>query len=85
MTMTTTVNTSNAEFTLAERLKTNRQTPVRWIISHALHHWPLGISMSVGAFGNAALAAMVPVFIGQALTRSWLLPLKHLNSSALPC
>ena len=64
--MTTTASTANAEFTLPQRLETNRKTPVRWVISHALHHWPLAVSMSVGAVGNAALAAMVPVLIGQA-------------------
>lgn len=64
--MTTTSTTTSAEFTLPKRLKTNRKAPVPWIISHALHHWPLAISMALGAFGNAALAAMVPVLIGQA-------------------
>jgi ATP-binding cassette subfamily B protein len=35
-------------------------------MSHALHHWPLAITLLLGAFGNAALAAIVPVWIGQA-------------------
>jgi ATP-binding cassette, subfamily B, bacterial len=66
MDMTTAASNASAEFTLPQRLKTNRKAPVRWIVSHALHHWPLAISMLIGAFGNAALAAMVPVLIGQA-------------------
>lgn len=60
------VNTSTAEFTLPKRLKTDKRGPVRWIISHALHHWYLGLSMTLGAVCNAALAAVVPIIIGQA-------------------
>jgi ATP-binding cassette subfamily B protein len=60
------VNTSTAEFTLPKRLKTDKRGPVRWIISHALHHWYLGLSMILGAVCNAALAAVVPIIIGQA-------------------
>jgi len=60
------VNTSTAEFTLPKRLKTDKRGPVRWIISHALHHWYLGLSMNLGAVCNAALAAAVPIIIGQA-------------------
>jgi ATP-binding cassette, subfamily B, bacterial len=60
------MTTLSAEFTLPKRLKTDRRGPVRWIFSHALHHWYLFISMTVGAISNAALAALVPVFIGQA-------------------
>ena len=60
------VNTSTAEFTLPKRLKTDKRGPVRWIISHALHHWFLGLSMILGALCNAALAAVVPIIIGQA-------------------
>ena len=61
-----TTSTLSAEFSLPQRLRTDRRGPVRWIISHALHNWPLAITMLVGAFGNAALAAAVPVLIGQA-------------------
>ncbi len=60
------MTTLSAEFTLPKRLKTDRRGPVRWIFSHALHHWYLFISMTIGAISNAALAALVPVFIGQA-------------------
>jgi ATP-binding cassette subfamily B protein len=59
-------STLNAEFTIPREYKTNRSTPVRWIISHALRYWYLLLSMLVGAFGNAALAAVVPVYVGQA-------------------
>ncbi len=53
-----------AEFTLPDRYKTNRQGPVRWLFSHFRRYWPLGIVLLIGAFGNAALAAVVPVQIG---------------------
>jgi ATP-binding cassette subfamily B protein len=60
------MTTLSAEFTLPRRLNTDRRGPLRWIFSHALHHWYLFVSMMVGAVSNAALAALVPVFIGQA-------------------
>lgn len=60
------MTTLSAEFTLPRRLNTDRRGPLRWILSHALHHWYLFVSMMVGAVSNAALAALVPVFIGQA-------------------
>ena len=55
-----------AEFTLPEHGQTDRRGPVRWIISHAIHHWYFGLMMLIGAVGNAALAAVVPVLIGNA-------------------
>ncbi len=61
-----TASLAAAEFTLPQRHRTNRQGPVRWISSHALHYWYLAITMAIGAFGNAALAAAVPVYIGEA-------------------
>jgi ATP-binding cassette, subfamily B, bacterial len=60
------MTTLSAEFTLPKRLRTDRRGPVRWIFSHALHHWYLFITMTIGAISNAALAAFVPVLIGQA-------------------
>jgi ATP-binding cassette subfamily B protein len=61
------------EFTLPEDHQVpapvvkNRGNPIRWISAHFLQYWYLGISMLVGAIGNAALAAVVPVIIGLAL------------------
>jgi ATP-binding cassette subfamily B protein len=40
---------------------------VRWIASHSIRYWYLLVSMVVGALGNAALAALVPILIGQAI------------------
>ena len=39
---------------------------MRWVSQHALRYWPLGLTLLVGAIGNAALAAVVPILIGQA-------------------
>ncbi len=55
-----------AEFHVADLPATDRRSPARWLASHALRHkWPLFWFLS-GAFANAALAAAVPVLIGQA-------------------
>jgi ATP-binding cassette subfamily B protein len=62
--MTTT--SSFAEFTLPQRPPNDQREPLRWIFFHGLRHWPLSISLLGGAFANAALAAAVPVLIGQA-------------------
>ncbi len=56
---------SPAEFTLV-RKRSDRSSPVRWIISHGLRHWWLLIIMVIGAWGNAQLAAYVPVLTGRA-------------------
>ncbi|HAY83739.1 MAG TPA: ABC transporter ATP-binding protein [Chloroflexi bacterium] len=55
-----------AEFTLPNRYKTNRSGPVRWILSHFVRYWYIGILILIGAFGNAYLAAIVPVVVGDA-------------------
>lgn len=39
---------------------------MRWIWSHATRHWWIIIMILVGAIGNAALAAVVPMLTGQA-------------------
>lgn len=56
----------SAEFTLPEKYSANRSSPNRWLISHTLRYWPLGIILLGGAISNAALAAAVPILIGQA-------------------
>ncbi len=57
---------SSAEFILAKQKIPNRSGPVRWILSHAGRYWYLFVMMTAGAFGNAALAAAVPVLSGMA-------------------
>ena len=55
-----------SEFTLAHHLTADRRNPVRWIISHTKRYWWLVLIMLVGAIGNAALAAYVPILTGDA-------------------
>ena len=57
---------SPAEFTLTRRWASDRRSPLRWVVSHALRHWFWLVIMMIGAIGNAALAAYVPVLTGDA-------------------
>ncbi len=56
----------STEFTPVNFSLTNRRGAISWLISHARRYWPLSITLLVGAIANAGLAAVVPVFIGQA-------------------
>ena len=55
-----------AEFTLARAPASDRRNPVRYILSHVGRHVWLVVIALIGAFGNAALAAVVPIMIGRA-------------------
>ncbi len=55
-----------SEFTIEQGWQADRRGPVRWILSHVLRHKLFILGMFFGAFSNAALAAVVPVFVGQA-------------------
>ena len=57
---------SIAEFTLTRRHATDRRNHIRWIISYAVRYWWLVLIMFLGAVGNAALAAYIPVLTGDA-------------------
>lgn len=57
----------NVEFSLPNLYSTDRRGPVRWILSHLKYQWWLGIIAVIGAIGNAGLAGVVPVMIGQAV------------------
>ncbi len=61
------MTTTYAEFTLPKRKRSDRSGPVKWILSHTLLYWHLNIVMIIGAIGNAALASVVPIYIGKAL------------------
>ncbi len=55
------------EFALARPLRTDRRSPRRWVLSHVKRHgWLLPLVL-VGAFGNAALAGVVPLYGGEAV------------------
>jgi ATP-binding cassette, subfamily B, bacterial len=60
------VTATPAEFTLSRHRKTDRRSPVRWILSYLASYWWMVLIMFVGAVGNAALAAYVPVLTGDA-------------------
>lgn len=66
---------SVAEFKVEDPIKTNLSTPIRWVVSHLGHHKVLIFLQMLGAFGNAALAIVVPVMIGfafnSALAGDW--------------
>jgi ATP-binding cassette subfamily B protein len=55
-----------AEFRIAEHYQTKRSNAVRWIFSHAIQQWPMIIVGLIGAFGNAAMMAVVPLLTGDA-------------------
>ncbi len=61
-----TTSSQVSEFTLTRRHTTDRRNPLRWIISHTRRYWWLVLIMFIGAIGNAALAAYVPVLTGDA-------------------
>jgi ATP-binding cassette subfamily B protein len=57
---------TNTEFAVKLDWQTDRRTPTRWIGSHVLRNKWVMLMLLAGAFGNAALAAVVPVYIGVA-------------------
>ncbi len=57
---------TTAEFSFPQARSYDRRGPVRWILSHFWPHAWIGVVMLIGAFGNAALAAAVPVLVGRA-------------------
>src|SRR5215211_6340072 len=58
--------TAPLEFSMQRTLVSDRTSPVRWIWSHAGRHWWIIAMMVIGAIGNAALGAVVPVLTGNA-------------------
>ncbi|MGZ6316572.1 MAG: ABC transporter ATP-binding protein [Anaerolineales bacterium] len=58
--------TAPAEFTLKRKASVRTRGPALWIWSHAMRYWPILLMLLIGAIGNAALAAAVPVLVGNA-------------------
>jgi ATP-binding cassette, subfamily B, bacterial len=58
-----------AEFTLHREHTADRSNAVKWIVSHATRYWPILIMIFIGGLGNAALAAVVPVLVGDAFNQ----------------
>jgi ATP-binding cassette, subfamily B, bacterial len=57
---------SISEFTLTRHFTTDRRSHIRWVISYALRYWWLVLIMFIGAVGNAAMSAYVPILTGDA-------------------
>lgn len=55
-----------AEFVHPQAKQHSRVSVGRWILTHTLDHLWIVLIALVGAFGNAALASAVPLFLGQA-------------------
>jgi ATP-binding cassette subfamily B protein len=58
---------SSVEFSIPHSFHADRRSPLRWVLAHGLRRWPIVVIGLIGAFGNAALAAAVPVLLGQAV------------------
>ncbi|HLF27761.1 MAG TPA: ABC transporter ATP-binding protein [Anaerolineae bacterium] len=57
---------STTEFAIQLDWQSDRRTPSRWIASHILRNRLILVMMFVGALGNAALAALIPIYAGRA-------------------
>lgn len=64
--MTTITGAPPTEFTAEVPFTSDTSSPGRWLLSHLRHHWGLLVIMFIGAFGNAALAAALPILTGLA-------------------
>lgn len=56
----------SSEFIASNTYNSDHRDPVRFVWSHVRRHWIFIITLVVGAFSNAALASVVPVFTGWA-------------------
>jgi ATP-binding cassette subfamily B protein len=55
-----------SEFVARTSFTSDRRNALRFILSHIVRHPVWAVLMTIGAFSNAALAAAVPYFVGQA-------------------
>lgn len=62
------------EYKVPDRIASRRNNPYAWLLAHFSKYWYLGLTTLLGAIGNAALAAMVPITIGRALNDLLLSP-----------
>ncbi len=75
-----------SEFRIPFRYTTNRSSSIRWVASHALHHWPIFLVALIGAAGNAALASVPALQYGivfENLTSGAYLPSVFLRAGAV--
>ena len=64
--MTAEPNKGLSEFSFETKYDTNRKSTLSWILSHTIQQWPWILLALFGALGNAALASVVPIYIGRA-------------------
>jgi ATP-binding cassette subfamily B protein len=57
---------TGSEFTVVQPWRSNHKGPGWWVFSHVRRNWVIILVILVGAIGNAALAAAIPIFTGQA-------------------
>jgi ATP-binding cassette subfamily B protein len=57
---------SLSEFSIPQKWRSDRRGPARWIVSHVLRQKLFIATALFGAFGNALLAAAMPILIGRA-------------------
>jgi len=76
---------ASAEFRIPEHYTTDKRGPIRWIWSHTIRQWLFIFVALIGAFGNAAMMAVVPIITGQAfnIVLSGNVDLKRLGNLAL--
>ena len=58
------VHMAKSEFTVTQPWSTDPHSPARWILSHIRRNWWIVLIIFLGATGNAALAAAIPIFTG---------------------
>jgi ATP-binding cassette subfamily B protein len=57
---------SLSEFAVPQSWQSDRRGTGRWVVSHISRNWFFFLGILVGAFGNALLAAALPILIGRA-------------------
>ncbi|MBK9051362.1 MAG: ABC transporter ATP-binding protein [Chloroflexi bacterium] len=65
---------NNLEFAVETGHRTDQTTPLRWVWSHIRRQKWLIFILFIGAFGNAALAAQIPILIGRAFNAAQAIP-----------
>lgn len=57
------------EFSIRRQYSTDLRSPVRWILSHTRHQWYIILFALFGAAGNAAMASVPALLIGDAMNQ----------------
>lgn len=65
---------NNLEFAVETGRDSDQTTPLRWVWSHIRRQYWLILILFVGAFGNAGLAAQIPILIGRAFNAAQAVP-----------